>query len=466
MKRIRALMVGVFFVAVACGGGSDQRTVLVDYSSDEFASFLLFDFPKRVEVHPGDTLVVRQTFTGEPHTFTGGIEPMKYVDALGPWIDFFEGFGELQGAGVPLPNPEEPGDATVADFAKAVKDAKPSAGRTKVIESMKALHAQDPKVPDLDNPPQQSFQDFAAYVDKVSDPKTDVPEAFTEQGVIKQNGGQPCYLRTGVPPKDPSKGCANADQKQPAFDGKQTFYSSGIIRYQGPQGNIYRVPLADNIAPGRYTFFCLVHGPVQKTDIVVKPKEEKIPGQDAVDREARKEIDVLIEPLRKQFSEATKTGKLTIPGDEKRTVSGPFAGLLGANHAAIDEFVPKRITAKAGQPITWKMMGAEHTISFDVPKYFPPVEFLKDGTVRFNPKLHPAAGGARQRPERSGEGGGGGGAGPAKFDGGTYDGTGFWSSGLLGSEPYLEYTMRITKPGTYRVACLIHPPMVGTVVVT
>jgi plastocyanin len=53
-----------------------------------------------------------------------------------------------------------------------------------------------------------------------------------------------------------------------------------------------------------------------------------------------------------------------------------------------------------------------------------------------------------------------------KIDGGTYDGTGFWSSGLFGAEPYAEYTLRISKPGTYPYACLIHPSMIGQVVVT
>ena len=56
--------------------------------------------------------------------------------------------------------------------------------------------------------------------------------------------------------------------------------------------------------------------------------------------------------------------------------------------------------------------------------------------------------------------------GPPSHDGGTYDGEGFWSSGLIGAGPYLEYTMRITKPGTYAYACLLHPPMVGTIKVT
>lgn len=105
------------------------------------------------------------------------------------------------------------------------------------------------------------------------------------------------------------------------------------------------------------------------------------------------------------------------------------------------------------------MMGADHTISFEVPEYFPVVEFAEDGTVRLNPKLQPSAGGASEPAEPEGEG-------VFEVDGGSYDGEGFWSSGLLGAQPYVEYTLRITEPGSYRYACLIHPPMVGTVVVT
>jgi hypothetical protein len=97
-----------------------------------------------------------------------------------------------------------------------------------------------------------------------------------------------------------------------------------------------------------------------------------------------------------------------------------------------------------------------------VPKYVPVLTFEKDGTVKRNPRLDPPAGGAKKFKDPS-EGPPG--EEPIVFDGGTYDGTGFWSSGSLGAEPWLEYTMRISKPGTYRYACLIHPPMVATVVV-
>jgi len=36
----------------------------------------------------------------------------------------------------------------------------------------------------------------------------------------------------------------------------------------------------------------------------------------------------------------------------------------------------------------------------------------------------------------------------------------------LYSDAYVKYTLRFSTPGTYRYACLIHPPMVGTVTVT
>src|SRR5204863_331150 len=132
------------------------------------------------------------------------------------------------------------------------------------------------------------------------------------------------------------------------FDGMSSFYSSGVIPYEGAQGNTFRVRLSKDIKPGKYTFFCAVHGPLQSTEVEVRGPGADVPSQAEITREARKEI---------------------------------------------------------GEVAT-------------------------------------------------------------SVDGGTYDGNGFWSSGLLSSDPYMEYTLRISKPGTYRYACLLHPPMVGTLVVT
>jgi hypothetical protein len=86
------------------------------------------------------------------------------------------------------------------------------------------------------------------------------------------------------------------------------------------------------------------------------------------------------------------------------------------------------------------------------------MRFAKDGRISLNPKLEMPFGGSPKIPEQQGMG-------VLKVDGGTYDGDGFFSSGLLGAEPYAEYSLRFSKPGTFKYACLLHPPMVGTVVV-
>jgi hypothetical protein len=57
---------------------------------------------------------------------------------------------------------------------------------------------------------------------------------------------------------------------------------------------------------------------------------------------------------------------------------------------------------------------------------------------------------------------------PPIVDAKPWNGHGFWSSGFIepGDAGVVFYRMRITKPGTYKFACLIRPPMVGTLKVT
>lgn len=109
-----------------------------------------------------------------------------------------------------------------------------------------------------------------------------------------------------------------------------------------------------------------------------------------------------------------------------------------------------------GEEVTWKFFGP-HSVSFDVPEYFPILEWRDDGTVSFNEELELPAGGAPspEPPEDP--------TAPWGIDGGTYDGDGFWSTGVLHSDAWVEYTLRFSEPGTYPFACLIHPPMVGVV---
>jgi plastocyanin len=164
------------------------------------------------------------------------------------------------------------------------------------------------------------------------------------------------------------------------------------------------------------------------------------------------------------YEDATE-GQFVFGGEAFR---GNFSGLMDERvQGLLNEFIPETIETAVGEPITWLMFGP-HSISFDVPEYFPIYEELEDGTVRSNEEIYLPAGGAPEPPRVDGppgianseEGQ------PIILDGGTWDGSGFWSSGVLFSDAYVQYTLRFSTPGTYRYACLIHPPMVGTVTVT
>jgi plastocyanin len=457
----------------ACGGGDGDgpttRQVRVDYSSDEYGSFALFNFPAKVTVRQGDTLEFKQTWTGEPHTVTGGTAVTKLVSDGVMWFDFFDAYGALQETGE-VPNPDDPGTATAGDLAKGVAGAKDPAARKQFTATYEALRSAGVGLPALDPSSTQPFSELVDVVEKASDEFfSGLPSAFGDDDSLAQNVSQPCFLSTGQPPEDPKTPCADRDQQQPAFNGRQTYYSSGVIPYAGPRGNTFRMQVAPDAEPGTYLFYCAVHGPQQRTEVDIVRSGTAIPSQSEVNRQIRKETKEITSSLDEIHASAEKDGKVTLPGSDE-PIEGPFAGLPGADHTAINAFLPRNLTVKAGEPITWKMMGSGHTISFNVPRYFPIMEFLEDGTVRLNPKLQPAAGGAVEYEPPDDEGGGGGGGsgseGPPAHDGGTFDGKGFWSSGLIGSEPYLEYTMRISKPGTYAYACLLHPPMVGRIKVT
>ncbi len=70
-QRVLALIATVILVA-ACGSGAGSsagnqtRTVQVDYNHDAFATSLFENYPRRVQVRPGDTVEFQQDWTGEP----------------------------------------------------------------------------------------------------------------------------------------------------------------------------------------------------------------------------------------------------------------------------------------------------------------------------------------------------------------------------------------------------------------
>jgi len=104
----------------------------------------------------------------------------------------------------------------------------------------------------------------------------------------------------------------------------------------------------------------------------------------------------------------------------------------------IDQFMPASITVATGTEVTWTWDGAiePHSVTFLAPgQQLPPPG---DESV-FGP-VPPA---------------------------GPYDGTAFVNSGLqpLGPQTPPPFTLTFAKAGTYQYHCVIHPQMVGTVVV-
>ena len=144
---------------------------------------------------------------------------------------------------------------------------------------------------------------------------------------------------------------------------------------------------------------------------------------------------------------------------------GYFAGFgtQAGQGPLVIEFLPKTIHAKVGQKLTWAFVGL-HTVSFDVPKYFPLLTVANNGTVAVDQRDLVPKGGpgfAETYPDSAGD--------LYNVDGGTWNGSGFRSSGLSpnsGDNQVSAFTIAITKAGTYQYACLIHPRMVGTVVVS
>ncbi len=276
-----------------------------------------------------------------------------------------------------------------------------------------------------------------------------LPFMLQEDGRVNQVGAQPCYLDQGLPPTDPETPCPKTPQ--PAFNGRQAYFNSGFIPYRGEQGNKFKMKLADDIAPGTYYYYCNFHGPLMSGEIVVQPTGSGIPSQSSVDKAARAEIQKLSQPLLDAYEKA-KSGQAELGGQK---ITGYLSGFASdaAPEAFISEFIPRQITAKVGEKVTWNFVGG-HTVSFDVPRYFPQYTVADDGGVTFNPQAYQPVGGPGAPQEESET--------PPVVDGGTWDGSGFRSSGSFYGG---EYSLTFTKPGRYKYACLIHPRMVGEILV-
>ncbi|MBW3616034.1 MAG: hypothetical protein KY439_12120, partial [Actinobacteria bacterium] len=105
-----------------------------------------------------------------------------------------------------------------------------------------------------------------------------------------------------------------------------------------------------------------------------------------------------------------------------------------------------------------------HSVAFNVPKYFPVFDVKDDGTVTLDKRGFEAVR-FPSPPERNKEESDDGPPTPVEVDGGKFDGSGGLHSSGMDFEEGDRFSLRFTKPGSYPFACLIHPAMVGKVVV-
>ena len=434
MTRIGVVVAAALALVVgACGGGDesggggfepaeggDERTVLIDYRHDEFASAFLQYYPEKVTVRQGDVVKFRQSWTGEPHSVTMG----QVVNDLYEYAPLLEQYDSVEAA---------------------------KAGGVTEEQIMTVLTTLS-KVPGM-----------------------------TDDFRIAQGGAEPCFVAEmdDVPEFSNAETdevnidarCPEDAREQVPFDGRQALYNSGFIPYDGPQGNTFELPVATDAEPGTYKYFCNYHWIFMGGEVEVVEKGESIPSQADVSRQARKEIDADAKAALARVEEAKgkKVGDaLENPEPEGSMPGGPSEVVLPLAGRTIDfetpviinEFFPSKFNAKVGQKVTWTVDGSYHTVSFNVPKYFPIFTVDDDdGTITWDPQSWEPAGFDLPDPDEDraefGE------ESATELDAGEWDGSGgFHSSGAL--DPGATFSVTFTKAGTYPFACVLHPQMVGS----
>lgn len=234
------------------------------------------------------------------------------------------------------------------------------------------------------------------------------------------------------------------------------FVGSGVMSNvpAGPPGT----PPNDNFTltfdtPGTYEYVCLLHPPMKATITVVDATVADVSSQAEIDAMAAAEEA----PLRAQIERIVEAGQKvrSEPGPNGTTIYYVQAGAGGwPATAQTFDFLAKDITIQEGDTVVWTSEmfhnvtfhpGRMHPI-FIIPKpqdQGPPI-------ISLNPEVvfpHKPAG--------------------------VFDGTGFWSSGIIGIDTMplpggKTFSMTFGKAGTFKYMCAIHRTlgMTGSVTVT
>lgn len=198
----------------------------------------------------------------------------------------------------------------------------------------------------------------------------------------------------------------------------QGFYNSGIF----DPGQTVVVPIADDAAPGMYSFVCYLHPATMEMTVEVVGQDETVQTQSDLDAAAREAIDADLA----DGSEAVATA------DAAERPSDVVQAGAEQGAAVVTRFFPTEITVPAGTTVTWVNEGNDpHVVSFggDVGPHDP---------ENFAPPTIPP--------------------------GDDYTG-GAAISGVFGAPPFpsTTYALRFPEAGRYAYLCPIHPGMAGVV---
>ena len=273
---------------------------------------------------------------------------------------------------------------------------------------------------------------------------------FSDIGGVKlnQSAAQGCVVAKGqfAPGADPCPTKTGG-----AFDGTQTFYNSGLLKDDAT----FQLPLADDLPPGTYQWMCLFHGPEMRGSITVVPKGDakaQTAAQVAAagDRELAKQV-AAVQPAVDKATKDVKPGEVAAGAGSQDSPAGAI------------QFFPKNVSIPVGGTVKWNL--SFHTVSFNAPEdAHLDINQDADGTWHMNAKTFAPVGYTPPKPPD----GGGDSSGPPpalNVDGGTWDGSGYFSSGSIDNQGDVFFTLKFSKAGTYKYVCLIHPDMEGTVTV-
>ena len=213
--------------------------------------------------------------------------------------------------------------------------------------------------------------------------------------------------------------------------------------------------------PGSYQYICIIHEFMRGTIIAEPAAATGLPTQEEIDAQAVEELAPL-KRLTDGFGLLLARGHATEqePGPGDTSVWIVSSG-LGPREAEVAEFFPKQLAVQEGDTVVW-YSSRFHAVVFDekgepLTRFYRPRTFPTGNiALVINPDVvFPRS--------------------PVDKSPGEYDGTGFYSSGVMGPgitgrevrPGRMGWSLTFTEPGVYSYTCPIHLAvgMTGTITV-